>query len=60
LPSVQGVQRTWFCGSYCGYGFHEDGLRSGLEVAASLDAPAPWAAGAAGAAAPDPIPVVAA
>jgi predicted NAD/FAD-binding protein len=60
LPSVQGVQRTWFCGSYCGYGFHEDGLRSGLEVAASLGAPAPWAAGATGAAAPDPIPVVAA
>jgi predicted NAD/FAD-binding protein len=43
LPSVQGVRRTWFCGSYCGHGFHEDGLRSGLEVAASLGAPAPWA-----------------
>ena len=43
LPSVQGVRRTWFCGSYCGYGFHEDGLRAGLEVAASLGAPAPWA-----------------
>lgn len=43
LPSVQGVRRTWFCGSYCGYGFHEDGLRAGLGVAASLGAPAPWA-----------------
>ena len=23
LPSIQGRQRTWFCGAYCGYGFHE-------------------------------------
>jgi predicted NAD/FAD-binding protein len=45
LASVQGVRRTWFCGSYCGYGFHEDGLRAGLEVAARLGASAPWATG---------------
>ncbi|MEO8477123.1 MAG: FAD-dependent oxidoreductase [Actinomycetota bacterium] len=42
LPSIQGVDRTWFAGSYCGYGFHEDGLTAGLGVAASLGAPAPW------------------
>ncbi|NBC32301.1 MAG: FAD-dependent oxidoreductase [Alphaproteobacteria bacterium] len=36
LPAIQGRQRTWFCGSYCGYGFHEDGLASGLAVAESL------------------------
>ncbi len=42
LPSIQGTQRTWFAGSYCGFGFHEDGLRSGLDVAAALGAPAPW------------------
>jgi len=42
LPSLQGARRTWFCGSYQGYGFHEDGLRSGLEVAAALGSPAPW------------------
>ena len=42
MPSLHGVRRTWFCGSYCGSGFHEDGLRSGLEVAAALGSPAPW------------------
>ncbi len=43
LPDIQGVARTWFCGSYCGYGFHEDGLQAGLKVAEALGAPAPWA-----------------
>ncbi len=43
LPALQGVNRTWFCGSYCGYGFHEDALQAGLAVAAALGCPAPWA-----------------
>lgn len=42
MPSLQGVHRTWYCGSYLGSGFHEDGLRSGLEVATALDSPPPW------------------
>ena len=33
LHSIQGKKRTWFCGSYFGYGFHEDGLRSSIELA---------------------------
>ncbi len=33
---MQGRRRTWFCGSYAGYGFHEDALQSGLEVAERL------------------------
>jgi uncharacterized protein len=33
LWSLQGRKRTWFCGSYLGYGFHEDALQSGLAVA---------------------------
>lgn len=36
LPRLQGRQRTWFCGSYFGYGFHEDGLRAGMAVAEGL------------------------
>ncbi len=32
LVSLQGKQNTWFCGSYFGYGFHEDGLKSSLEL----------------------------
>lgn len=36
LWSLQGRQNTWFCGSYFGAGFHEDGLQSGLAVAEAL------------------------
>lgn len=43
LGLIQGRNRTWFAGAYCGYGFHEDGLQAGLTVAAELGAPAPWA-----------------
>ncbi len=33
LPKLNGVRNTYFCGSYFGYGFHEDAVRSGVEVA---------------------------
>lgn len=36
LWQLQGKQNTWFCGAYFGYGFHEDGLQSGLAVAEAL------------------------
>ena len=42
LASIQGQRGTWFCGSYCGYGFHEDALAAGLAVAQALGAPRPW------------------
>ena len=36
LWSLQGKNRTWFCGAYFGAGFHEDGLQAGLAVAEAL------------------------
>ena len=33
LPQLNGCKQTYFCGSYFGYGFHEDAVRSGVEVA---------------------------
>ena len=32
LHLIQGKKRTWFCGSYFGFGFHEDGLKSSIEL----------------------------
>jgi predicted NAD/FAD-binding protein len=36
LPELQGQRATWFCGAWCGYGFHEDGLSAGVAAAESL------------------------
>jgi len=37
LPSIQGQRNTWFAGAWTGYGFHEDGLKSGLSVASAIE-----------------------
>lgn len=42
VPRLQGQRNTWFCGAWLGYGFHEDGLRSALDVAQRLGVAAPW------------------
>jgi predicted NAD/FAD-binding protein len=42
LHVLQGVRHTYFCGSYCGYGFHEDALSAGLDVAEQLGVRRPW------------------
>ena len=40
---IQGENNTWFCGAWLGYGFHEDGLQSGLAVAEAMtDVKRPW------------------
>ena len=36
VPSLQGEAHTWFCGAWTRYGFHEDGLTSGLAVVDGL------------------------
>lgn len=36
LPGLNGVRNTFFCGSYFGYGFHEDAARSGVQAAAAM------------------------
>ncbi len=42
LWRLQGRRRTFFCGAYFGYGFHEDALQSGLSVAERFDVRRPW------------------
>ncbi|WP_239451430.1 NAD(P)/FAD-dependent oxidoreductase [Elioraea rosea] len=44
LPSLQGANRTWFCGAWTGYGFHEDGIASAVAVARDFGVSPPWEA----------------
>lgn len=38
LSDIQGEGGLWFAGAWCGYGFHEDGLKSGLNAVQDIDA----------------------
>jgi predicted NAD/FAD-binding protein len=36
LPGIQGERRTWYCGAWAGFGFHEDAVQAALRVAADF------------------------
>ena len=42
ISSIQGYLNTYYCGSYCGYGFHEDGIQSAAFIAEKLNISLPW------------------
>ncbi|MEO1143821.1 MAG: NAD/FAD-binding protein, partial [Pseudomonadota bacterium] len=42
MHEIQGKDRIWFCGAWTAFGFHEDGLNSGLNVAEALGGVVPW------------------
>ena len=42
LPEIQGHENLFFAGAWTGYGFHEDGLKSAIAIARSLNIEIPW------------------
>jgi len=43
INSIQGINKTYFCGAWQRYGFHEDGIHSAVQVANHLGIHPPWA-----------------
>ena len=42
LKELQGVSNIFFCGTYHGYGFHEDGIQSAAYISKMLGVDIPW------------------
>ena len=42
LSSIQGKNNLWFCGAWTGFGFHEDGVKSAVEIANSHNIDLSW------------------
>lgn len=57
LHEIQGRNRVWWAGAWTGYGFHEDGFKSGLRAVAGIDAAClpEWASGVRDEARPAPV-----
>ncbi|WP_082676408.1 NAD(P)/FAD-dependent oxidoreductase [Thiomicrospira sp. WB1] len=45
LGEIQGLHGLWFAGAWTGYGFHEDGLRSAVDIATHFGIGLPWEEG---------------
>ena len=42
IISIQGKDNVYFVGAWTGYGFHEDGIKSAVNVVKSLNVKVPW------------------
>ena len=42
ISAIQGEDNIYYAGAYLGYGFHEDGIKSAIEVAKKMNLKLPW------------------
>ena len=42
IDSIQGINNIYHTGAWTGYGFHEDGIKSSVNVAKYMDIDIPW------------------
>ena len=42
IDQIQGIDNIYFCGAYQSYGFHEDGIASGIRLLNKMNIKTPW------------------
>lgn len=42
VSSLQGHRNTFYAGAWCGYGFHEDGIKAAVQATEAMGAQVPW------------------